>query len=345
MEDFDFEDLELETDDELELDFDVVYVKFSKYSKEYAYITYDDVKAGDKVYVPDKEEALEVIRVENLLEKDLPVEFSKMKHATLTKPFKTALEQLRKKNPVLRLVEKQTELIGREDVVEDLICSINKKRIRNSILIGDAGCGKTTIVESLSETLKNKYTILSFNVGELISGTTLRGMAEEKLTNIFNDAIQFNKNYDHKIILFIDEFHMIVTDCGCMEAVSLHDILKPYFTNPNIIVIGATTVKEYNEHIKKDFALMRRITPIYVNHLSASSILKILDNFSNHEVEEELLLNILNKTKDIPNTTNPDISLEVLDRIISKHEILGYKINLELIDFEINKLKESYKYI
>lgn len=342
-----FEDLDFEIDDDLKSidQYNVVYVKFSKYSKLYAYLTNDSVKTGDKVWIPDKEVPLEVIKTETLTEENLPVPFVQMKYASLKQPIEDKLAELLDNNKVLMKIEKKTELIGREDIVEDLLVSLNKKRMRNSILIGDAGCGKTTIVESFSELVKDEYITLAFNVGELIAGTTLRGMLEEKLTKIFNDVLAFNESNSIKIILFVDEFHMIVSNAGCSEGVSMHDILKPYLTNPSIIVIGATTVKEYNQYVKKDVALMRRITPIYVNKLADKAIISILDNFSNHQVEEKLLSSILNSTKCIPNTTNPDISLEVLDRVLAKHEVLGYPINLSLINKEINKIKQSYEII
>lgn len=339
-----FKGLDLEFEEEvLERDYDVVYVKYNKYSKEYAYLIDDCVERGMKVYIPERDEPLEVIRTSRMPESKLPFDSHEMKYATLNKPFQLALEQLLKNNPILRIVEKQTELIGRNEIIEDLFCAIKKKRIRNSLLIGDAGCGKTTIVESLSEKIKEDYTILGFNVGELIAGTKLRGMVEEKLINIFNGVIECNKNSYQKIILFIDEFHMIVTDCGCGEAVSLHDILKPYFTNPNVIVIGATTIQEFNQYIKNDHALMRRISPIYVENLSDSCILKILDNFADHMIEENLLLEIINETKNIPNTTNPDISLEVVDRAITKLRVFGREINYDSIEYEINKIKQIYE--
>ena len=323
----------------------VVYVKYGKYSKQYAYLLNGEVEAGMKVWVPGRDEPLEVIRVEVLAEKDLPVPLEQMKEAMLIRPIEESLQELLDNNKVLRKVEKRVELIGRKEVIEDLLVAINKKRMRNSVLIGEAGCGKTTIVESFSDIVKDNYIVLSFNVGELISGTIYRGMLEEKLTKIFNDVLEFNMKYQKKVILFIDEFHMIVSNAGCEGGVSMHDVLKPYLTNNNLIVIGATTIKEYNTYIKRDVALMRRITPVYVDMLSDSSIIQILDNFSNHTVDKELLSNILTKTKEIPNTTNPDISLEVLDRVLAMHSVLGYEINLTIINREINKLKESYEII
>ena len=330
--------------EDLELDYTVVYVKYSKYSKEYAYLIDDFVKVGSKVYVQGKDEPLEVIRIEVLPESKLPIEYSKMKYAFANQPIEYKISKLLQDNPVLKMVNGNKRIIGRDDVLDELEASLYKRRMRNSLLIGEAGCGKTSIVEALVPILED-YIILGFNVGELVAGTTLRGMLEEKLTKIFNDILTFNIANKIKIILFIDEFHMIVSNAGCSECVSMHDILKPYLTNPNIIVIGATTITEYNNYIKKDFALKRRITPIYVNNLNDNEVLKILDNFSNHKVDHKLLTYILNGTKDIKNTTNPDISLEVLDRILAKNEALGYEIDNNLINKEINKLKESYEMI
>ena len=345
MEDNYLDDFDLSDDsyEDIELTYNVVYVKFSKYSKLYAYLIEESVEVGQMVWVKDKNEPLEVIKVAELKESELPVPFEKMKYATINRPFENHLLEILNNNKVLRRVEKRIELIGREDIVEDLLVSINKKRMRNSILIGEAGCGKTTIVESFSDLIKSNYIVLAFNVGELISGTIYRGQLEEKLTKIFNDILDFNIKNQMKIILFIDEFHMIISNAGCDSGVSMHDILKPYLTNNNLIVIGATTVNEYNKYVKKDVALMRRITPVFVNKLSDTAIVDILENFSNHEVKRELLESILSETKNIPNTTNPDISLEVLDRVLAKHEVLGCDINMKIINREIFKLKECFE--
>ena len=341
--DFELDDIDDEYSD-IEVEYDVIYVKYSKYSKLYAYLIIDDVKVGDKVWVDGKDYPLEVIKKETVTIEKLPLPYDDMKYATVNEPVEGKLNIILKNNKILKNIEKKVELVGRDSILEDLLVSLNKKRMRNAILIGNAGSGKTTIVEAFSELVKKDYITLGFNVGELIAGTSLRGMLEEKITKIFNDVLDFNKNNHTKIILFIDEFHMMTKPC-CAECVPLTDILKPYLTDSNIIVIGATTIREYKENVKKDIALMRRITPIYVNQLSDSAIIQILDNFSNHKIGEELLNEILVNTKNIPNTSNPDISLEVLDRVISISEILRKDINLNLINKEINKIKVSYEII
>lgn len=320
----------------------VVYVKFSKYSKTYAYLIKDEVEVGFKVYVEGKDEPLEVLKIEILSKDELPVSLENMKYATTKEPINERIKKIMDNNKVLRKIEYSKEIVGREDIINDLLVSINKKRMRNSILIGAAGSGKTTIVEALSSIIKDKYVMLAFNIGELISGTIYRGMLEEKLSNIFNDILNFNKTHEIKIILFIDEFHMIVSNAGCDGSVSMHDIIKTYLTDSNMIVIGATTVNEYKTYIKQDNALMRRLTPIYVSNLSSNDVIKILDNFSDHKLDKTLLSTILNETNNIPNTNNPDISLEVLDRVLSRNKILGTEINLVNIKYEINRIKESY---
>lgn len=320
----------------------VVYVKFSKYSKTYAYLIKDEVDIGSKVYINGKDKPLEVLNVELLSESELPVPLKDMKYASIKEPIQESVNKILDKNKVLKRIEYDNEIVGREDIINDLMVSINKKRMRNSILIGAAGSGKTTIVKALSNTIKDKYVMLAFNVGELISGTMYRGMLEEKLVNIFNDVLDFNKKHEIKIILFIDEFHMIISNAGCDGSVSMHDIIKTYLTDSNMIVIGATTVNEYKTYIKQDNALMRRLTPIYVSNLSSNDVIKILDNFSDHKLDKTLLSTILNETNNIPNTNNPDISLEVLDRVLSRNKILGTEINLVNIKYEINRIKESY---
>ncbi len=321
----------------------VVEIKFGRGSKLYSYICFDDVNTGDIVHLEGKPKPETIINVKELLVKDLPLPLEKMKEATISSMDVYDLIDLETDNPILKYVTCNNKLIGRDEIINNLLISINKIRMRNSVLIGEAGCGKTSIVEAFAEMVKNDYFVLKFSVGDLIAGTKLRGMLEEKISKVFNDVLNFNKNHQKKIILFVDEIHMIVSNAGCMEAVSVHDQLKTFLTDSNLILIGATTPKEYNKSIKTDKALMRRITPLYVDNLSDNFVIKILDEFSNHNVSINILNSILELSKDIPNTTNPDISLEILDRALASKKVLGEEINLDMLNKIVCDIKKCYE--
>lgn len=320
--------------------YQLVTIKFSKSGKEYSYLCDDDISSGDYVEIEDKDRYYQVIKVSLVSEPNLPVELSKMKHAYLVDHSSKKLEKLLEDNKILKRFGKQINLIGRDDILEELIVILNKKRMRNTILIGEAGCGKTTIVEALADMIKDKYYVLGFIVGELVSGTMHRGSMEGRLARLFNDILTFNKENSKKIILFIDEIHLISNSYSTDEC-SIGDFMKTYLTNENMILIGATTIKEFNSSIKKDKAMMRRLTPLYVSNLEDESIIRILKDFSNNEVPDSLLELILDESKSIPNSTNPDISIEILDRILARHNVLNQEISPEMILKTTNTIKIS----
>ncbi len=154
-------------------------------------------------------------------------------------------------------------------------------------MIGEAGVGKTAIVEELArmivckkvpEFLENKK-IIMLEMGNLVAGTKYRGEFEEKLTKVINEVIN-NQN----IILFIDEIHTMINAGGAEGAINASDILKPYLARGELKCIGATTPIEYENSILKDKALSRRFEKIIItepNKLEVESILLGIKNMKN----------------------------------------------------------------
>lgn len=322
----------------------IVEIKFTKSSKTYSYLIVDDVNIGDDVYIKGKDKPYKVLEVKTVKVKELPVSFEDMKLAS-TEPYKnedTDLSKLLSRNPVLSKMNKNTKIIGRDNELTELLIALNKNRMKSTVLIGDPGCGKTTLVEAFSQIVQDEYNVLSFAVGDIVAGTQWRGMLEERLTRICKDVLDYNKSHYKKIILFIDEIHMIMGKPGMPDDVSMHDILKPFLTDSDAILIGATTVREY-KMIKKDKAFMRRITPIYVPNLNDEEVLRILAHFSKNQIDSDLLELILDESKEIPNTTNPDISIEIVDRLLATKKVLNTPIDPDLVFKTISKLKQSYK--
>ena len=170
-------------------------------------------------------------------------------------------------------------VIGRDDKIRSLTRILSRKSKNNPVLIGEAGVGKTAIVEGLAQriikgdvpdSLKNK-TIWELDMGSLIAGAKYRGEFEERLKNVLNKV----KESDGKIILFIDEIHMIV-GAGAEGALDAGNMLKPMLARGEIHCIGATTLNEYRKYIEKDSALERRFQTVMVKEPTVQDTITIL---------------------------------------------------------------------
>lgn len=232
----------------------------------------------------------------------------------------------------ISVVKRHTKLIGRKEELELLEESLYKKRMRNSVIVGAAGVGKTAIIEELSHRVKDKFRILQFDIPSTIAGTKYRGEFEEKLTKALRQIVKFNEKAEKPIILFVDEIHTIANAGGAEGAVSAGNIFKPYLSNGEITIIGATTLNEYNKYIKKDNALSRRLPAIYVKPLKDEEVLKVLSSFSEGTVSEEGLKYIFEKSRNIPEAQNPDISIEILDRCMARSQCRNEDISNKMID-------------
>ncbi len=170
-------------------------------------------------------------------------------------------------------------IIGREDEIERIIEILCRKTKNNPILIGEAGVGKTAVVEGLAlaivngnvpEQLKDKI-IYSMEIGGLMAGTKYRGSMEEKLKDAIETIIA-SKN----IIVFIDEIHTLAQAGSEKGETSPADMLKPYLARGELQTIGATTIDEYRKYFEKDKALDRRFQPIMVNPPTVEQTIEIL---------------------------------------------------------------------
>lgn len=239
---------------------------------------------------------------------------------------------LKKSSICLSLTNRHTKLIGRKKELELLEESLYKKRMKNTILVGNAGVGKTVIVEELSHKVRNNFRIVQFDLATAVAGTRYRGEFEEKITDILQKISNFNEVATKPIILFIDEIHTLANAGAAEGAISAGDIVKPYLSKGEITIIGATTTEEYNKYIKKDSALNRRLSAIYIQPLKDEEIIQVLNKFSENNIEEEKLKYIYEQSKKIENSTNPDISIEILDRCIAKSKCRNVKISNKIID-------------
>ena len=240
-------------------------------------------------------------------------------------------------------------LIGREEEVEELIEIIVRRNKNNPLLIGEAGVGKTAIVEELArrivdgnvpDKLKNMR-VLSLSMSSCVSGTKYRGEFEERITKIVKE-LEENKN----ILLFIDEMHTLVGAGGAEGAIDASNILKPALARGNIKVIGATTINEYKDTILKDKALNRRFQTILIKENTISETKEILHKLKgmyeeyHHVIISDEVINELVELTDkyILDKKNPDKSLDILDTVCAK---VSLKKNNSAL--RITKLKEELK--
>ncbi len=289
------------------------------------------------------------ISLENIYIKCLSYNFN-MKNK-LTKQIKQS-SPLSRFGKDLTQLAKESELdplIGREEELTRIIQILSRRKKNNPCLIGEAGVGKTVIVEGLAKkivkglvpkSLKNKR-IISLDIALILSGTKYRGDFEERLKNILLRATNTNN-----IIIYIDEIHNIVGTGAAEGAIDAANILKPKITRGEIQLIGSTTIDEYTKHIEKDPALERRFQPIIVCEPTKKQTIKILNGIkSKYEKFHNLKItpNAIKTATElairyIPERCLPDKAIDIIDEAASRKNLI-FETTLKEQNKPISSLK------
>ena len=227
-------------------------------------------------------------------------------------------------------------VIGRDEEINRIIQILSRRTKNNPILIGEAGVGKTAIVEGLAnrivtgdvpESLKDKE-LVTLDLGALVAGTKYRGEFEDRLKNIMKDL----KSMEGQIIVFIDEIHTIAGAGAAEGSLDASNMLKPALARSEIKAIGATTLQEYQKHIEKDAALTRRFQPVVVDEPNIEDATAIMRGLKEryelyhgvHITDDAIVSSVELSSRYITDRFLPDKAVDLVDEAAS-----SLKISLE----------------
>lgn len=243
-------------------------------------------------------------------------------------------------------------VIGRDKEILRLIQILSRRTKNNPVLIGEAGVGKTAIVEGLAQKIADNDVpeiltgkkVVSLDLGSLIAGSRFRGEFEERLKAVMEEV----QRSQGDIIMMIDELHTVVGAGAAQGAMDASNMLKPALARGELQCIGATTLDEFHKHIEKDAALERRFAPIYVEEPSAEDAIKMLKGLrdryeAHHKVrysDEALVAAVTLADRYVTDRHLPDKAIDLMDEAAAKLRVALYSMPPELKDMkkEIDRL-------
>ena len=244
-------------------------------------------------------------------------------------------------------------VIGRDMEILRLIQILSRRTKNNPVLIGEAGVGKTAIVEGLAQKIANNDVpeilagkkVISLDLSGMIAGSRFRGEFEERLKS----SIEEVQRSQGEIILMIDELHTVVGAGAAQGALDASNMLKPALARGELQCIGATTLDEYHKHIEKDAALERRFAPIYVEEPSVDDTILMLQGLRDryeahhkvHFADEALVAAAQLADRYVTDRHLPDKAIDLMDEAAAKLRVALYSLpdELKVMKNEIEKLR------
>lgn len=239
--------------------------------------------------------------------------------------FETRLDQIPSLvNLNKKVKNKAYQIIGREKEIEQICTILSKKEKNNVLIIGEAGVGKSAVVEKLAMLINEKKApkglehkiIYELSLSSLVGGTKYRGEFEEKFKKIIDKIKEIND-----VIIFIDEIHNLIGAGGAEGAIDASNILKPYIARKDMTIIGATTLDEYYSHFEHDHAMNRRFSVVTLKENTKEETYQILlgikkyyEEYHHITISNHILKELIELVDEyIKNRTYPDKAIDILD--------------------------------
>jgi len=250
--------------------------------------------------------------------------------------------------------DKLDPVIGRSTEIQRVIQILSRRKKNNPCIIGEAGVGKTAIVEGLAQKITNndvpeilkEKKIICLDLALIVAGTKYRGEFEKRLKKIVKEVQESND-----VILFIDEIHTLVGAGAAEGAIDASNILKPALARGELQVIGATTADEYRKYIEKDAALERRFQPIYISEPSIEETVKILqglrDKYEAHHkikiTDEALEAAAHLSARYVSGRFLPDKAIDLVDEAASRIKLQNTisPPDIKEVEIGLNKIRKE----